>query len=120
MKDKIIFQVIPNGASASGGPPAPGAPPIINVQSDQKPTMPSPHIPKQTTNVLSASSGLSGAASVSGGALATSVGAISSNPFSLNAGSGRSLDLSINTVPGKEFIVYPSPLLLFFGFESVQ
>lgn len=91
--------VIPNGASASGGSPAPGAPPIINVHSDQKPTMPSPHI-KQTTNVLSAASGLSGAASVSGGALATSVGAISSNPFSLNAGSGRSLDLSINTVPG--------------------
>ena len=105
MKEKRIFQVIPNGASASGGPPAPGAPPIINVHSDQKPTMPSPHIQKQTTNVLSASSGLSGAASVSGGALATSVGAISSNPFSLNVGSGRSLDLSINTVPGKEHIV---------------
>ena len=97
--------MIPNGTSTTGSSSAP-APPLINVQSDSKPTTPQASHPsvnqsavaqmkqQQTTNnVLSATS-------VSAGALAASGGALSSNPFSLNLSNGRSLDLSINTVPG--------------------
>jgi len=91
--------VIPNGASAVGGPPPP--PGSLNVQSDQKPNSSSSHatvtsvLKSPTTNVM-----VTPATSVSAPLSDRSSAAISSNPFSVNLSNGRILDLSINTVPG--------------------
>jgi len=79
--------VIPNGASAVGGPPPP---PSLNVQSDQKPISSSSHA--TVTSVLKPPTTNAPPGDRSA--------AISSNPFSINLSNGRVLDLSINTVPG--------------------
>jgi len=81
--------VIPNGASATGGPPP--SPSSLNVQSEnQKPNSSSSHVTVTSALKPPTTNAPPGDRSP----------AVSSNPFSINLSNGRILDLSINTVPG--------------------